>query len=134
MVLQEDAAKLEMEIHKWKAYISKGAWIRSKLQWIKEGHKGFKFCVDFLKRKVVDNKVLGLFRDNVSLVEDPIKVEGMFGLHFQNIFSPYALVDHAVGAKNCCYKVILHKLCVGDQDRLDNDFSKEELFAVLSSL
>jgi hypothetical protein len=38
----------------------------------------------------------------------------MFGLHFQNVFSPYALMDCVVGAKNSCYKVILHMVFVGD--------------------
>ena len=36
--------------------------------------------------------------------------------------------------RNSFYKVIPHKVSIGDQDRLDNDFSKEELFSTLCSM
>ena len=36
--------------------------------------------------------------------------------------------------RNSFYKVIPHKVSIGDQDRLDNDFSKEELFSTPFSM
>jgi hypothetical protein len=41
-------------------YIDKGAQVRDKIQWIQEGNEGSKFFFDFLKRKVVTDRVLGL--------------------------------------------------------------------------
>jgi hypothetical protein len=58
----------------------------------------------------------------------------MFGVHFQNIFSPYALTDHVINAMNACYMVIPHKAYSGDQVRLDSGFLKEEYFVALSSI
>jgi hypothetical protein len=57
------------------------------LQWIREGDEGSKFYFDFLKKMVVVDRVLGLHRVDESLVEDPTKIKGMFGLHFQFFFS-----------------------------------------------
>jgi hypothetical protein len=59
------------------------------LQWIKEGYEGSKFYFEFLKRKLVADRVLSLHTIEGSLVEDPTKVKDMFGFHFQNIISPY---------------------------------------------
>jgi hypothetical protein len=39
-----------------------------------------------------------------------------------------------VATRNSHYKVIPHKVLVGNWDRLDSEFSKEELFAVLNSM
>ena len=36
--------------------------------------------------------------------------------------------------RNSFYKVIPHKAFIGVQDRLDNEFSKEELFSTLCSM
>jgi hypothetical protein len=38
-----------------------------------------------------------------------MKVKGMFGLHFQNLFSSYSLMDCVVDARNACFKVIPRK-------------------------
>jgi hypothetical protein len=75
-------------------------------QWIQEGNQGSKLYFDFLKRKVVVNRVLGLHRVNGYLVEDLAKVKGMISSHFQNIFSPYALTDGVVVSKDACYRVV----------------------------
>jgi len=52
----------------------------------------------------------------------------LFGLHFQNIFSPYAFMDQMVAARDACGWVVLGKVFSGDRDRLDRDFLKEEFF------
>jgi hypothetical protein len=58
---------------------------------IQKGDEGFKFFFDFLKKKVIANRVLGLQRADGSLVEDQKNIRGMFGDHFHNCFSPYPL-------------------------------------------
>lgn len=58
VVLQEDAAKLDLVVRKGEDYIARGARVRSRLQWIKEG-EGSNFYFHFLKRKVVADRVLG---------------------------------------------------------------------------
>jgi hypothetical protein len=50
------------------------------------GRWGSKFFFDFLKKKVVVDRVLGLARLDGSLEEDLVEIRGMFGIHFQNIF------------------------------------------------
>jgi hypothetical protein len=52
-----------MVVHK-EDYIAKGDRVRAKLQWIQEGNEGSKFFFDFLKRKVVTDRVLGLGRED----------------------------------------------------------------------
>ena len=52
-----------MVVHK-EDYIAKGDRVRDKLQWIQEGNEGSKFFFDFLKRKVVTYRVLGLGRED----------------------------------------------------------------------
>jgi hypothetical protein len=82
----------------------------------------------------VADRALGLHRVERSLGDDPAEVKCMFGLHFQNMFSPCALTDSVVGARNSYYKVILHKVPIGDEDRLGSDFLKDKLFVALSSM
>lgn len=45
------------------------------------GHSSFTF-----EYKVVADRVLGLRRSNGSILEDPVEIRVMFGLHFQNLF------------------------------------------------
>jgi hypothetical protein len=74
---------------------------------------------------VAADRVLGLCPISGSLADDPAEVRSMFGLHFQNIFSHYALADCVVAATNAYCRVIPHKVSLGDRDRLDKDFLKE---------
>jgi hypothetical protein len=67
----------------------------------------------------------------VHLRRTQLRFEGMFGDHFQNIFSPYPLLESVVAAKNACYRVVPHKVSVVDHDRLDKDFTKDKLFVAL---
>lgn len=134
VTLQEEVAKLEMIVRKGEDYIARGAQIRARLQWLQDGDEGFKFFFNFLKRKVVADRVLGLHRADGSLAEDPTEVKDMFGLHFQNILSPYALTDQVVAARNAYCQVIPRKVSSGEQDKLESDFTKEELFAALSTI
>lgn len=39
-----------------------------------------------------------------------------------------------MAARTSCYQVIPHQVSVGDRDRLDSDFTKDELFAALCSM
>jgi hypothetical protein len=57
---------------------------------------------DFLKRNVAANRILSLCSSDESLAKHPTEVKCMFGLHFQNTFSPYALTDCVVDARNAC--------------------------------
>lgn len=79
-------------------------------------------------------KLLGLGKAYSFIVENLIDVKGIFSLHFQNIFSPHTLMHHVVGAKNYCYDIIPYNVYIGDRDKLDSDFSMEELIATLSSM
>ena len=54
--------------------------------WIKEGDEGSKFFFNFLKKKVVVEKKIGLCRAHGSLEENPTNICSMFSDHFQNIF------------------------------------------------
>jgi hypothetical protein len=58
----------------------------------------------------------------------------MFSAHFQNIFSNYHLSKLVVVARQACFKVVPHKVLIGDRDRLKRDFTKDEFFVVLSSM
>jgi hypothetical protein len=49
---------------------------------------------------VISNKVLGLCKDDDSLEEDPVKIQGMFGDHFPTIFSSYPLIEMVVSTRN----------------------------------
>lgn len=69
-----------------------------------------------------------------SLEEDVVEIRGLFGFHFQNNFSPYALIDSVVVTNNSCYLTVPYKVSIRDEDRLDNDFTKDELFASLCSM
>jgi hypothetical protein len=121
-----------MIVHKWEEHIAKGIRVHYKLQCIKEGDESSKFYFDFLKKKIVANRVLSLCRVGGSLDEDPSKVN-MSDLHFHNIFS-YALTNQMLDARNYCHRINPHKVSIRDWGRLDNDFSKEELFATLNSM
>lgn len=86
VLLQKEVARLELVIRK--KYIARGTRIHSLLQWIDKGDVGSKFYFYYLKRKVSSKRVLGLWRDDGSMEEDSSKIRNIFGLHFQNIFSP----------------------------------------------
>lgn len=96
-VLQEDAARLELVVRREEESIARGARVRARLQWIQEGDEGSKFFFSFLKKKVVADRVLGLCRVDGSLEEDPTKIQGMFGDHFQNMFFSLPLVRFSCG-------------------------------------
>lgn len=53
---------------------------------------------------------------------------------FRICFSPYPLSDSVVAARDACYRVVPHKVSVVDHDRLDREFTKDELFATLCSM
>jgi hypothetical protein len=55
-----------------------------------------------------------LRRVDGSLEEDPTKIQGIFGEHFQNIFSLYPLLDLVVVARDACYRVVLHNVSIID--------------------
>ena len=73
-----------MVVHK-EDYIAKEDLVRAKLQWIQEGNEGSKFFFDFLKRKVVTDKVLGLWREDGIFEDNQIEIWDMFSCHFKNI-------------------------------------------------
>nr|QHR88373.1 hypothetical protein Q903MT_gene2386 [Picea sitchensis] len=75
--------------------------------------------------------MLGLRRPYSTLEEDPAEIRGMFGHH---IFDSYTLSNSVVAVRNSCYQVVPHKVSVGDRDRLDRAFTKDELFATLCSM
>ena len=58
----------------------------------------------------------------------------MFSDHSENIFSPYPLKDNMVASGKASYGVLPNKVLVVGHDRLDRDFTKEELFAILSTM
>jgi hypothetical protein len=58
----------------------------------------------------------------------------MFSGHFQNIFSHYHLSESVVAARDACFRVVPHKVLIGDRDRLERDFMKDEFFVALSSM
>jgi hypothetical protein len=58
----------------------------------------------------------------------------MFISHFQNNFSPCALADGVVVSRDASYSVVPYKVSFGDRNRLDKSFSKEDLFASMSSM
>ena len=82
VTLQKKAMELKMAARRGEEYIASGARVCSHIQWIKEGDEGSKLYFDFLKQKVVVNKVLGLPQVDGSLVEDPFEVQGMLVLIF----------------------------------------------------
>jgi hypothetical protein len=66
-----------------------------------------------------------LFGGNLS------QIKNMFGLQFQNIFSPYVLSDKVVDAKNQCYKVIPNKVSLMERDNLNVEIMTDELRVAL---
>jgi hypothetical protein len=58
--LQEDATQFEMVVHKEEYYIARGAQVRSLLQWMQQGDERDKLFFEFLKRKFVADKFIGL--------------------------------------------------------------------------
>jgi hypothetical protein len=58
----------------------------------------------------------------------------MFSAHFENIFSDYHLLELVVAARDACYKVVPHKVYIGDRDRLEIYFTKDDFFVSLSSM
>lgn len=72
LTLLEEATKLDMVVCCTNGYIDGGAWVPSCPQWINEGNEGCKFYFDFLKQKVVAERVLGLCWVDGSLAEDPV--------------------------------------------------------------
>lgn len=80
------------------------------------------------------DKITNLHRANGFLTEDPIDVRGMFNAHFQFIFSSYALIDGDMATRDVCCRVILGVVSSGDQGHLAQDFTREELYAVLTSM
>jgi hypothetical protein len=113
-------------------YIARGARVRAQLQWIQEGDEGCKFFFDFLKKKVVADRVLGLCRDDGTLEENPTGIRGMFSGHFQNIFSSFHLFELDVRTRDACYRVVPCKASIGDRDRLEINFMKDGFFVSLS--
>jgi hypothetical protein len=90
--------------------------------------------IDFLKRKVAVKRVLGLRLVDGSLSGDPLEIRGMFSFHFQNTFTPYTLPDEVVATRDAYCNVVSCKVSCRDRDRLDRDFSREELYVALSSM
>lgn len=74
IVLREDATWLELIVHRDEEHIPRGARVHAHFQWIQEGNEGSKFFFDFLNKKVVVDKVLGLHRVDGSMEEDPTKI------------------------------------------------------------
>ena len=82
---------------------------------------------------MVADKVVGLRRVDGTLEENPTKIEGMFSVHFQNIFSAYSLSKLVLTARDA-YCGVTHKVSLSNRDKLDGNFIKEELFVALSSM
>jgi hypothetical protein len=74
ITLQEDETRFEIVVSKHEEYISRGAQVKYRLQWIQKGIEGSKFFLDLLKRKVVFDKVLGLCIEDGTLEEKPLEI------------------------------------------------------------
>lgn len=134
-VLQEEVALLESTIRREEEYITREARVYAKLQWIQEGDEVSKIVFDFLKKKVIVDKMLWIHRDDGSLEEDPFGIRGMFSGHFKNIFSlANPLTKMIVAAINAHYRVMQQKVSILDHDRLEKKFTKDEHFPSLSSM
>jgi hypothetical protein len=72
--------------------------------------------IDFLKQKVVANRVLDLHRSNGSLTRGPSKIHAMFSSHFQSIISTYHLMDGVITTWDACCRVVPCKVSSGDRD------------------
>lgn len=112
-----------------KEYIVRGTWVHAQLQWIHDGDQGSKFF-NFLKKKVVGDKVLSLQRADKTLEESPIEIRGMFSDHFKNIFSTYHL--SVVAARDACYRLAPYRVSIRWWDRLDREFTKTKFSTTLS--
>jgi hypothetical protein len=80
--------------------VARVACVRAHLQMIQVGDEPSKFYFGFLKRKNNVDRVTSLCRHDGSLGEDSSQIKNMFGLHFQNIFSLYALTDSGVETRH----------------------------------
>lgn len=80
------------------------------------------------------DRVIGLCRVDGSLDENPTNIQGMLSDHFQKIFSANPMTNTIFDARNYCLKMVPHNISICNQDRLDKDFTKEEIFNALTSM
>lgn len=72
-------------------------------------------------------------KDTIGTLEDNlVKICGMFSDNFQNILFTYHILKIFTGCRGACYRVVPWKVSIRDWDKMEEEFTKEELFVSLS--